>query len=181
MRDIQLLITGGPGSGASTTGRMISKVLEIPCFDSDDYFHRPTDPPYQEQYSKEERRLLLHEKISSSGSWILSGSISAWGITDIVFSHAVLLNIDTPIRIQRLKLRELERFGSRICEGGDLYDEHIGFLGWASCYETGELEGRSLPMERNFIKSNCTHLLEIERELSLEVLTKSIMVFLDGK
>ena len=181
MRDVQLLITGGPGSGATTTGTMISKVLEVPWLDSDDYFHKPTDPPFQQQYSKKERHQLLHEKIGSSDSWILSGSISAWEIPDIHFSHAVLLNIATSIRIQRLKLRELERFGNRIRDGGDMYDEHTGFLRWASCYETGELEGRSLPMERKFLESNCTDLLEIERELPLDVLTKSIMAFLDRK
>jgi adenylate kinase family enzyme len=181
MRDFQLLVTGGPGSGASTTGKMISKVLETPWLDSDDYFHKPTNPPFQEQYSKEERYHLLHEKISNSDSWILSGSISAWGITDIFFSHAVILNIDTPIRIHRLKLRERERFGNRIDRGGDMHDEHTEFMRWASCYETGELDGRSLPMERKFLESNCTHILEIESELPLQVLTKSISAFLNGK
>ena len=62
-----------------------------------------------------------------------------------------------------------------------MYDEHTGFLHWASCYETGELEGRSLPMERKFLKSNSTRLFEIERELPLEALTKLITAFLSRK
>lgn len=178
MDDIQLLITGGPGSGATTTGEAMSKLLEIPCFDSDDYFHKPTDPPFQQQYSKEERSLLLHEKVASSGSWILSGSISAWGITDVFFSHAVMLNIGTRTRINRLKVRERERFGNRIDKDGDMYDEHTGFMDWASCYESGELEGRSLPLERNFLASNCKRLLEIDGELAIDALTESIETFL---
>jgi adenylate kinase family enzyme len=180
MHDIQLLITGGPGSGATTTGKAMSKMLEIPCFDSDGFFHKPTEPPYQEQYSKEERSRLLQEKLASSGSWILSGSISAWEVTDVFFSHAVILNIGTQARISRLKFRERERFGSRIDKGGDMFDEHTGFMQWASCYESGELDGRSLPVERKLLASNCTRVLEIENEIVLSALTTSIQTFLSG-
>lgn len=84
MSDFQLLITGGPGSGATTTGKAVSEAVGALWCDSDSFFHKPTDPPFQEQYSKEERSTLLHDSLSSSSSWILSGSISAWGITDVV-------------------------------------------------------------------------------------------------
>jgi len=180
MDEFQLLITGGPGSGASTTGEAISKVLGSPWFDSDDYFHKPSDPPYQEQYSKEERSSLLHQSFAGSSSWILSGSISSWEITDIVFSHAVVLNIGTQVRVNRLRKRERERFGNRIDEGGDMYDEHAGFMQWALHYESGELEGRSLPKERLFLKSNCKCVLEIDQELPLPELIILIHQFLEN-
>ena len=179
MDAFQLLITGGPGAGATTAGRAISEVLGVPCFDSDDYFHKPTDPPYQEQYTKEERSTLLRESFLGSPSWILSGSISAWGIQDIVFSHAVVLNIGTQVRINRLKQRERERFGVRIDKGGDMYDEHTGFMNWAMHYESGELEGRSLPVERKFLESNCKRVLEVDRELSIAELVKLVRKFLE--
>lgn len=180
MNDFQLLVTGGPGSGATTTGAAISVALKTPFFDSDDYFHKPTNPPFQEQYSKEERSSLLHNGLASSSSWVLSGSISAWGVTEFVFSHAVVLNVGTQIRMDRLKQRERNKFGSRIDKGGDMYDEHAGFMHWASHYESGKLEGRSLPVERKFLESNGRRVLEIDRELPLPELVTLIQRFLKG-
>ncbi|MFT5099636.1 MAG: adenylate kinase family enzyme [Planctomycetaceae bacterium] len=58
--NIRLLITGGPGAGASTTGERLSTALGFPWIDSDDYFHKPTNPPFEAQYSKEERSHLIH-------------------------------------------------------------------------------------------------------------------------
>lgn len=179
MTDFQLLVTGGPGSGATTTGQAISVALQTPCFDSDGFFHKLTNPPFQEQYSAEERSALLHNRIASSSSWILSGSICAWGITDIVFSHALVLNVGAQVRIDRLKQREQERFGGRIEKDGDMYEEHTGFMHWASNYESGELEGRSLPLERRFLESNCKRVFEVNRELPLPELVNLVQQFLD--
>lgn len=178
MNDFQLLVTGGPGSGATTTGIAISEALGAPCFDSDRFFHKPTDPPFQEQYSKAERSSLLHKSLPNGGSWILSGSISAWGVTDVVFSHALVLNVGSKIRMDRLQRRERQRFGSRIDVGGDMYDEHVGFMHWASHYETGQLEGRSLPVEKQFVESNCKQRLEVDRELPLPELVTLAKRFL---
>ncbi len=57
-------------------------------------FPKPSNGPFQEQYSKAERTRLLLEAFSGSRSWILSGSIVAWGVRETTFTHAVLLNVD---------------------------------------------------------------------------------------
>ena len=176
---IQLLITGGPGSGTTTAGARISKRLGMPQIDSDDYFHKPTDPPFQVQYSTNERRALIHKAIASSRSWLLSGSISAWGITDIRFSHAVVLNVGKVVRLDRLRERESKRFGMRIEADGDMLEEHTSFLEWASHYEDGDLEGRSLPVERDLITRCCDSHLEICGAISLEVLEEKILNYLN--
>ena len=138
--------------------------------DSDDFFHKPTDPPFREQYSGEERNRLILDQLAPDTSWILSGSISTWGITEVRFSHAMLLNPGVSLRLKRLKIRESERFGQRIESGGDMYDDHIEFMNWARSYESGELEGRNLRIERKFLGSYCNVVLEIEEERSLEAL-----------
>lgn len=179
IESIQLLITGGPGSGATTLGARLSKKLGIPQIDSDDYFHKPTEPPFQEQYTPDERRELIHKAIASSTSWLLSGSISAWGISDVRFSHAVVLDVGKAERLERLKQRELERFGARIREGGDMFEEHTAFLEWATHYEKGDLEGRSLPVERDFIFQFCGSSLEIDSVFSLEILEEEVLNYLN--
>jgi adenylate kinase family enzyme len=176
---IQLLITGGPGSGATTIGLILSQKLSVPQIDSDDYFHKPTDPPFQEQYSPDERRRLLQDALAKSQSWILSGSISAWGIDEINFSHAVLLNIGKYERLKRLKVRESGRFASRIETGGDMFEEHTSFIDWASHYEAGDREGRSLPIERKFISKHSKSLLEINEVLPLEKLEELITISIE--
>ncbi len=180
MKGFQLLVTGGPGSGATTTGEAIGVALGVPCFDSDDYFHKPTNPPFQEQYCAQERSDLLHKDVASCRSWVLSGSISAWGIADVLFSHAVVLNVGVQVRMDRLRRRERERFGIRINKGGDMYEEHAEFIQWAAHYESGELEGRSLPVERKFLESNCARVLEIDREMPLPEIVKLVQWFLEG-
>jgi adenylate kinase family enzyme len=176
----KLLITGGPGAGASTTGERLSTVLEIPWIDSDDYFHKPTNPPFQVQYSREERSHLIHKEFDRFDSWILSGSISAWDIHDVEFTHAVLLGIGPELRLKRLKAREHERFGVRIEAGGDMHEDHMEFMKWAASYESGELEGRSLSREKAFMAKHCTHILLIEEQHSLDELEKMIVSFVSG-
>lgn len=169
-----LLITGGPGAGASTLGKVISEALDAKWVDSDTYFHKPTEPPFQEQYPKPERNRLIHEALEPSKSWVLSGSISAWEIDDIHFTHAVLLNVGHGVRVARLKARETERFGKRLDKGGDMHDEHVGFMRWAASYETGTQPGRNLPRERMFIDRFCAGVLETDREQPIEDLVPTV-------
>lgn len=49
----------------------------------------------------------------------------------------------TDIRINRLRAREREAFGSRIDSDGDMYQNYIEFLEWAKAYDTGGLDMRS--------------------------------------
>lgn len=176
---IQLLVTGGPGSGATTTGQKLAEILRIPQLDSDAYFHKPSDPPYQAQYSPKERHNLLHEAIAAQDSWLLSGSIASWGIDDLQFSHAVILNIGPKIRQSRLIARETQRFGARIQAGGDMFDEHQAFLAWAAGYEAGDREGRSLPMERSFVAKHCHSHIEIDQAISIDNIAETIARYLD--
>jgi len=177
---IRLLLTGGPGAGASTTGERLSTRLDIPWIDSDDYFHKPTNPPFQVQYSKEERSELIHAEFARFESWILSGSISAWDIHDVEFTHGVLIDIGSEVRLNRLKIRERERFGLRINAGGDMYEAHREFMNWAASYESGELDGRSLPREKAFMAQHCSHFLSIDKQHTLDHLEKVILAFIGG-
>ena len=176
---VQILITGGPGSGASTTGKALASKLGIPVFDSDDFFHKPTDPPFAEQYSKEERNLRIVEACHAHESWIVSGSVCSWGMTELRFTHAVLLDIGNKLRMQRLEVRERERFGNRIDAGGDMHEENVGFMKWADSYETGDLSGRSLSLEKSFVSQYCTQLLEVNEEQPVGHLVDVIIKYLE--
>lgn len=60
-----------------------------------------------------------------TGKAIISGSLVDWGDELIpLFTLVIRLNTATDIRIERLKRRKYEHFGSRIEIGGDMFEDH---------------------------------------------------------
>ena len=106
-----VLISGGPGSGCTSTAKLLGDRLGIPVLDSDSFFHKPTNPPFQEQYSPVERRRLLSEALAQSSDWILSGSIATWDVDLPTIHFGVCMDIPKKVRMRRLELRERDRFG----------------------------------------------------------------------
>jgi len=103
---IRLLISGGPGSGCTSTARALGGRLGVVVFDSDSYFHKPTEPPFQEQYTPEERRERLSTALSAQAGWILSGSVATWEVPQLQPTHGVFLNIPKEVRMSRLAARQ---------------------------------------------------------------------------
>ncbi len=175
---MRVLISGGPGSGSTSTAMAVGKRLDLPVFDSDSYFHKPTDPPFQEQYSPEERRRLLSHALSTQASWILSGSVSTWGLTGLAPTHAVFLRIPTAERLERLKRRQRQQFGSRIDPGGDMEEEHESFMEWAAQYEIRTGRGRNLITDLTFLKSSGARLVGFSEIEPLEKMVARVIGFL---
>ena len=137
-------IYGASGSGTTTLGRKICDELGYTFIDTDDYFWMPTDPKYQVKRDKHERIMLMKEVIEKSDNVVISGSLADWGDELIpLFTLVVRLVTDTSIRIERLKKRERENFGSRIDVGGDMYENHRQFIEWAKKYDNGSVNMRS--------------------------------------
>uniref|UniRef100_UPI00405695BB AAA family ATPase n=1 Tax=Acetatifactor sp. TaxID=1872090 RepID=UPI00405695BB len=137
-------IYGASGSGTSTLGRKICEELGYTFMDTDDYFWMPTNPPYTIKREVTERLILMKEDIQKADNVVISGSLVDWGDELIsYFTLVIRLHTDTEIRIERLRKREYENFGSRIEPGGDMYTNHLEFLDWAASYDTAGLDSRS--------------------------------------
>lgn len=137
-------IYGASGSGTSTIGRFICDKLGYFFMDTDDYFWEATDPPYQIKRNTSDRIALMRDDMAKYDKVVISGSLVDWGDELIpLFTLAIRVATDTAIRIDRLKKREREHFGSRIDVGGDMYENHREFLDWAASYDTGDLNMRS--------------------------------------
>lgn len=137
-------IYGASGSGTSTLGRNISEKLGYFFMDTDDYFWEQTDPPYTKKRNLSTRIRLMREDIERYENVVISGSLVDWGDELIpLFTLAIRVENDTKIRLERLKTRERERFGSRIDYGGDMYEHHVEFINWAASYEDGGINMRS--------------------------------------
>ncbi|MFI5445108.1 AAA family ATPase [Polaromonas sp. UC242_47] len=154
-----ILITGAAGSGTSTLAAAFSEAAPSRHLETDDYFWRPSDPPYRDKYDEEERCLALLQDLRSSPSSVVAGSLIGWGDDlEDAFDLVVFLYLPTAIRMARLQLREERRFGKA----------DLAFLTWAAQYDAGTAEGRSLERHRHWLKQRKCPVLYLEGELSTE-------------
>ena len=172
---MHILVSGGPGSGCTATAKALSAELGIAMFDSDDFFHKPSDPPFQYQYSPEERRSLLGSALSKENHWILSGSVSTWGLEELNFTVGIFLEVSGSVRLKRLQNRQLEQFGDRIDLGGDMYEEHESFIKWAEEYEDSQGIGRNLSTDKKYLIDRSKSFLVIREELGLKIIVQKVL------
>lgn len=113
-------------------------------FDTDACFWLPTDPPFTQKRETTLRQQLLMDDLTAHDAWVLSGSLCGWGdVTIPLFDWVIYLWVPCEIRLERLRHRELERYGERIMPGGDMYEKSQAFLEWAASYDKGGLDMRS--------------------------------------
>lgn len=158
---MKIHIFGASGSGVTTLGNALANKLNIPYFDSDDYFWEPSDPPFTKRRAPDKRNQLIKEAMQPQDDWILGGSIINWGTTVFpAFDLIVFLWIPAEIRIERLKSREQERYGDIIFTDpgrNSLFNE---FIAWAEDYDndTG-IANRTLNTHQNWLKQQNSPIL----------------------
>ena len=146
MKSRRIHLMGASGSGVTTLGRAVANRLALPHHDSDDYFWLPTAPPYQTTRPAAERLRLMHEMFLPRLDWVLSGSVTGWGEELVPFFDLVVFVVaPRELRMRRLQAREATHFGAAaVAPGGWRHEETESFVEWASHYEAGDREGRSL-------------------------------------
>jgi hypothetical protein len=150
--------------------------LAVPHFESDDYFHASTDPPFQKRRTAEERYELICRDLRPDQNWVLSGGIvGLLPCPDLDFTCIVFLYVPTPVRIERLRIRERERFGSRIEEGGDMHDTHREFIDWASRYDDGDVEGKTLTRHKAYLSNQRCTVLEYQGINTVPDITEHVL------
>ena len=156
---MRILITGASGSGTTTLGKSIASKTGWNFVDADDYYWLPTKPPYQSKRKRSERLELMLEELNKHEYSIVSGSVMNWGPElENSFDLIVFLNLETAIRIERLKVREEEELGYADPE----------FLKWASEYDIGPGEGRSLAKHEAWLTERKCKVVRIEGDLGVE-------------
>jgi hypothetical protein len=74
--------------------------LAIPHHDADDYFWRPTIPPYREKREIAERLRLMREVFVPRADWVLSGLLDGWGPLIPAFDWMVFVATPRAIRLR---------------------------------------------------------------------------------
>ena len=84
---------------------------------------------------------------------MLSGTVTGWGDELVpLFDLVVFVTTARELRLQRLQAREAAHFGSdAIAPSGWRHDETEAFVEWASHYEAGDRDGRSLARDEAWL------------------------------
>ncbi len=169
-------VIGASGSGASTIAQSLAAALALPCFDADHYYHAPSDPPFQHPRDAQERCALLLRDLSAQRGWVLGGGVAGW-VPDpqLRFTCLVFLYAPAHLRFARLRQRERARFGSRILPGGDMHKQHQDFLHWASRYDAGDVDGKTLQRQSHYLSQQTCPVLYYLSTATPDTLTTSIL------
>jgi len=176
MKSRRIHLTGASGAGVTTLGRALANALALPHHDTDDYFWKPTVPPYQEKREKDERLRLMREMFLPRADWVLSGSLEGWG-DDIAphFDLVVFLTTPREVRMRRLREREAAHFGTdAVAPGGWRHEDTEAFVAWASHYDDGSREGRSLARHETWLATLPCPVLRLDGSRPLEQLVAAV-------
>jgi adenylate kinase family enzyme len=162
-------ILGASGSGTTSLASAIADKYGHSRLDTDNFFWAPTNPPFREKRPRDQRLALLRQALLSSVPWVLSGSLCGWGDSLIPeFDLVVFLVIPTPVRLARLRAREIARYGHQaIAAGGELHQAHVEFLAWAGRYDTGGLGMRSRALHEAWLAALPGAVLRLEGDRSV--------------
>lgn len=175
MKDPRIHITGAACTGTTTLGQYLADVLGVVHLDTDDYYWRPTDPPYTDKRPAAERLTLMRAALGDHG-WIISGSLDGWGDSLIEsVDLVVFLTAPTALRLARLKARERQRFGNRIAPGGDMERLHASFLSWAAQYDDRGFTGRSRLRHETWLAERPSPVLRLDAARPPEELAEQVL------
>jgi adenylate kinase family enzyme len=173
-------ITGAYGSGVSTLGSALASSLGCRHFETEDYHWIPTDPPFQQKWTRAERVRRILAAIHGTETWVLSGSLDPWGDSLIVhFDLVIFLYAPTDVRLTRLWARQIERFGeAALSPEGSMFHTHQAFMTMAAQYDDGPAPGRrSLVRHEQWLAKLAAPVLRLEGTYSTMELVKQVLSY----
>ena len=182
MKTHHIHVMGASGSGVTTLGRALADAMALPCHDSDDYFWLPTTPPYRIKRDRPDRLRLMEEVFLPRADWVLSGSLAGWGDPLIPkFDLVVFMRTPREVRLARLRAREAAHFGAdAVAPGGWRHDDTEAFVDWASRYDDGGREGRTLDKHLDWLAKLPCPVLRLDGSRPLSELVSEVCRALDG-
>jgi adenylate kinase family enzyme len=169
-------ILGASGSGTTTLAAALAARLECRHVDADSLFWLPTDPAFTTERPKEDRQALLHQLLPVAGPWVFSGSAVNWAAPiEPFYDLIVFLRLAPAARMERLRRREVARFGKRIEPGGDMAASSVAFLTWAEAYDTAGSEQRSLALHETWLSSQKAPVLRLDSAAPVEELVAAVL------
>ena len=119
------------GCGKSTLGRALAQKIGFHFIDNEELFftRNAADEPYQNPRSRAEVEKILMEEVRKHGDFVLAAVRGDYGKEILpLYRYAVLMEVPKEIRMERIRNRSFQKFGSRMREGGELYEQEEAFF-----------------------------------------------------
>lgn len=129
-----IIVCGLNGCGKSTLGKALAQKMGFHFIDIEDlYFTRASnDTPYANPRPRAEVEKLLLEEVRKHDHFVFSAIKGDYGEElQKHYQYAVVIEVPKEIRTQRVRNRSFQKFGSRMLEGGDLYEAEEQFFSLA--------------------------------------------------
>ena len=143
-----IAIFGLNGGGKSTLAHVLAKRLEYFEMDVEDYYfpkqresrkraldnrngigtEQSGELPFSNPRTKSEVQDALMEDIKKHPKFVLAGVTMNW-CEEVLSCVEIAFWVQTPLeeRLKRIQAREEKRFGTRVLEGGDMYEQQKAF------------------------------------------------------
>lgn len=139
-----IIIFGANGSGKTTLGRELAHMLGFKHLDHEDYAFEQSEIPYTVERSFEEYTKEMLFDIENSRGFVLTSVTGDFGEEiQSLYKLAICLEAPLKLRIERVKQRNLDKFGDRAREGGDLYERQKNFVDFVATRTLSKIEQRA--------------------------------------
>lgn len=131
MSFVGIVICGLNGAGKSTLGKTLAQKLHFHFIDIENLYFPKTNPDYiyDSPRTREEVAERLLDEVRTHENFILASVKGDYGEELYsFFQYAILLDVPKDIRLQRVKERSFQKFGSRMLLGGDLFEQEEKFF-----------------------------------------------------
>jgi adenylate kinase family enzyme len=162
-------VFGLNGSGKSTVGAALAERLGYKHMDIEDYAFAPSDVTYANPRSHEEYVRLMLEDAEKYPQFVLSAVDEDFG-EEITSRFALAVWLDAPhdVRMERVRRRSYTKFGNRILEGGDLYEQEQKFFNFVA--------SRSLSGVEQFANTLACPVIKVDGTKSVSEIVDEIMM-----
>ena len=126
-----ILVCGLNGAGKSTVGAALAKELDFYFIDIEKLYFPKTGAPYiyAAPRTRQEVQQLLYDEIRAHENFVFASVKGDHGEAfRSFFRYAVLIHAPKDVRMQRVKNRSFQKFGSRMMPGGDLWEQEEKFF-----------------------------------------------------
>ncbi|MBQ3228275.1 MAG: AAA family ATPase [Clostridia bacterium] len=168
-----IAIVGLNGSGKTTLGRGLAERLGYYRMDVEDYYFPKSDVPYAVARTREEVERLMLADIKEHGDFVLSAVCADFAAIEPFYELIVYLEAPKEERMERIRQRSVDKFGSRVLPGGDMYEQEENFFAFAAKRTPDKIE--------KWIKTVACPVLRIDSRKPTEELVRCVICFLIGE
>ena len=177
---MRILVIGAAGTGKTTLASEIARQYGLRHLDSDDYYWKKTNPPFQEKRPYDVRTSELWNDFLMDQKVVVSGSMVTWGKQwKHAFDFGVFLQVPQSARMERLHRREEKRYGDQLYTDERIRETSREFLEWAESYDDPNIEGQGINKQVTWLDHVTFPILNIEGDLTVNEYLQRISSYMD--